>query len=116
MALRMGLTAWFGQLLWVLLLAQCLHVFTFAIQHTVCIAWLSQHFPGRLRGRGQALYAVIGYGFTGVLGALGGAALSTRLGLQTVFWVAIPVALLGLLCALMLRSAAQNHTHKPVAA
>ena len=116
MALRMGLTAWFGQLLWVLLLAQCLHVFTFAIQHTVCIAWLSQHFPGRLRGRGQALYAVIGYGFTGVLGALGGAALSTRLGLQTVFWVAIPVALLGLLCALMLRSAAQNHTHKPAAA
>jgi PPP family 3-phenylpropionic acid transporter len=116
MALRMGLTAWFGQLLWVLLLAQCLHVFTFAIQHTVCIAWLSQHFPGRLRGRGQALYAVIGYGFTGVLGALGGAALSTRLGLQTVFWVAIPVALLGLLCALMLRSAAQSHTHKPAAA
>ena len=116
MALRMGLTAWFGQLLWVLLLAQCLHVFTFAIQHTVCIAWLSQHFPGRLRGRGQALYAVIGYGFTGVLGALGGAALSTRLGLQTVFWVAIPVALLGLLCALMLRSAAQHHTHKPAAA
>ena len=116
MALRMGLTAWFGQLLWVLLLAQCLHVFTFAIQHTVCIAWLSQHFPGRLRGRGQALYAVIGYGFTGVLGALGGAALSTRLGLQTVFWVAIPVALLGLLSALMLRSAAQHHTHKPAAA
>ncbi len=116
MALRMGLTAGFGQVLWVLLLAQCLHVFTFAIQHTVCIAWLSQHFPGRLRGRGQALYAVIGYGFTGVLGALGGAALSTRLGLQTVFWVAMPVALLGLLCALMLRSAAQNHTHKPAAA
>jgi len=116
MALRMGLTAWFGQLLWVLLLTQCLHVFTFAIQHTVCIAWLSQHFPGRLRGRGQALYAVIGYGFTGVLGALGGAALSTRLGLQTVFWVAIPVALLGLLCALMLRSAAQHHTHKPATA
>jgi PPP family 3-phenylpropionic acid transporter len=115
MALRMGMTAWYGQVLWVLLLAQCLHVFTFAIQHTVCIAWLSQHFPGRLRGRGQALYAVIGYGFTGVLGALGGAALSTRLGLEAVFWVAIPVALLGLLCALMLRSAAQHHTHKPAA-
>ena len=99
MAMRMGLTAWYGQLLPVLLLAQCLHVFTFAIQHTVCIAWLSQHFPGRLRGRGQALYAVIGYGFTGVLGALGGAALSTHWGLQTVFIAAIPVAVLALLCA-----------------
>jgi len=116
MALRMGMTAWYGQVLWVLLLAQCLHVFTFAIQHTVCIAWLSQHFPGRLRGRGQALYAVIGYGFTGVLGALGGAALSTRLGLEAVFWVAIPVALLGLLCALMLRRAAKHHPHIPATA
>ena len=116
MALRMGMTAWYGQVLWVLLLAQCLHVFTFAIQHTVCIAWLSQHFPGRLRGRGQALYAVIGYGFTGVLGALGGAALSTRLGLEAVFWVARPVALLGLLCALMLRRAAQHHPHIPATA
>ncbi len=116
MALRMGMTAWYGQVLWVLLLAQCLHVFAFAIQHTVCIAWLSQHFPGRLRGRGQALYAVIGYGFTGVLGALGGAALSTRLGLEAVFWVAIPVALLGLLCALMMRRAAQHHPHIPATA
>jgi PPP family 3-phenylpropionic acid transporter len=111
MSLRMGMTAWYGQWLPVLLLAQCLHVFTFAIQHTVCIAWLSQHFPGRLRGRGQALYAVIGYGFTGVLGALGGAALSTHWGLQTVFMAAIPVALLALLCAVgLLRASRQQPT------
>ena len=108
MAFRMGLTAWYAQVLWVLLLAQCLHVFTFAIQHTVCIAWLSQHFPGRLRGRGQALYAVIGYGFTGVLGALGGAALSTHWDLQTVFMAAIPVALLALLCAVGLLRASRQ--------
>jgi predicted MFS family arabinose efflux permease len=50
------------------------------------------------------------------LGALGGAALSTRLGLEAVFWVAIPVALLGLLCALMLRRAAQHHPHIPATA
>ncbi|NBW54251.1 MAG: MFS transporter, partial [Betaproteobacteria bacterium] len=109
MGLRMGMTAWYGQCLPVLLLAQCLHVFTFAIQHTVCIAWLSQHFPGRLRGRGQALYAVIGYGFTGVMGALGGAALSTRFGLQTVFLAAIPVALMALVCALGLLRASRRH-------
>jgi PPP family 3-phenylpropionic acid transporter len=111
MSLRMGMTAWYGQWLPVLLLAQCLHVFTFAIQHTVCIAWLSQHFPGRLRGRGQALYAVIGYGFTGVLGALGGAALSTHWGLQTVFMAAIPVALLALLCAVGLLRASRRHAN-----
>ena len=116
MALRMGITAWWGHVLWVLLLAQCMHVFTFAIQHTVCIAWLSQHFPGRLRGRGQALYAVIGYGFTGVLGALGGAALSTRFGLQAVFLMAMPVSLMGLMCAFMLKRTAQHHSHKPATA
>ena len=55
MALRMGLTAGFP-LMWPLLLAQALHAITFAAHHTVCIALLSHHFPGRLRGRGQALY------------------------------------------------------------
>jgi PPP family 3-phenylpropionic acid transporter len=50
------------------------------------------------------LYAVIGYGFTGVIGALGGAALSTRFGLQQGFVMAMPVALLALLCAFKLKS------------
>jgi 4-aminobutyrate aminotransferase/(S)-3-amino-2-methylpropionate transaminase len=53
--------------------------------------------------------AGIGYGFTGVLGALGGAALSTHWGLQTVFWAAIPVALLALLCAVGLLRASRRH-------
>jgi predicted MFS family arabinose efflux permease len=39
---------------------------------------------------------------------LGGAALSTRYGLQTVFWAAMPIALLGVLSALMLRRSAQQ--------
>jgi PPP family 3-phenylpropionic acid transporter len=104
MVLRMGMTDFYAPVLPVLLLAQCLHVFTFAVQHTVSIAWLSQHFPGRLRGRGQALYAVIGYGFTGVVGALGGAALSTHFGLQQVFVFAMPAAVLALLCAMQLQA------------
>jgi PPP family 3-phenylpropionic acid transporter len=62
------------------------------------------------------LYAVIGYGFTGVLGAMGGAAISTRMGLQSVFWAAMPISLLGLLCAFMLRRAAMHHPHKPATA
>jgi PPP family 3-phenylpropionic acid transporter len=33
-------------------------------------------FPGRLRGRGQALYTVFGYGIPGVLGGVAGGALS----------------------------------------
>ena len=79
-------------MLWVLLLAQALHALTFAANHTACIALLSHHFPGRLRGRGQALYTVIAYGFPGVLGGLLGGVMSDRLGLQSVYWASMVAA------------------------
>jgi len=94
MALRMGLTAQWANVLWVLLIAQALHALTFAANHTVCIALLSHHFPGRLRGRGQALYTVIAYGFPGVLGGLAGGLLSERFGLQSVYWLSLITALM----------------------
>ena len=99
MVLRMMLTTWAADWLWVLLFAQLLHALTFATQHTVCIALLSQHFPGRLRGRGQALYASIGYGVPGVLGALGGGALSDAWGLSSVYALSIATAMIACLCA-----------------
>jgi MFS transporter, PPP family, 3-phenylpropionic acid transporter len=98
-ALRMGITASAASVLGWLLLAQMLHALTFATHHTVCIALLSHHFPGRLRGRGQALYTVIGYGFPGVLGATLGGALSTQLGLVSVFWAALLTGLVATGCA-----------------
>jgi len=99
MVLRMVLTTWAADLLWALLFAQILHALTFATHHTACIALLSHHFPGRLRGRGQALYASIGYGVPGVLGALCGAALSDAYGLSSVYACSIATALLACLCA-----------------
>ena len=99
MTLRMGMTAQWADVLWVLLLAQALHALTFAANHTVCVALLSHYFPGRLRGRGQALYTVIAYGFPGVLGGLVGGLLSDRLGLQSVYWVSMATALLATLAA-----------------
>ena len=99
MLLRMLMTAGWADVLWLLLLAQALHALTFAAHHTVCVALLSQHFPGRLRARGQALYTVIGYGITGLLGALAGGALSNRFGLGSVFWAAAVASALALVCA-----------------
>jgi PPP family 3-phenylpropionic acid transporter len=84
-------------------LAQALHAITFAAHHTVCIALLSHHFPGRLRGRGQALYTVVGYGLPGVLGGLGGGLLSSAFGLASVFWLSAACALVAMGCALRLR-------------
>ena len=95
--LEEGMTA-FGAELWVLVMAQCLHSITFAAQHTACIALISRYFPGRLRGRGQALYSLIGYGLSGVIGGLGGAALASRFGYASVFWAASAAAVLTALC------------------
>lgn len=102
-ALRMALTA--GGAAWwpVLLLAQLLHACTFATHHTVCIAWLSRHFPGRLRGRGQALYSVLAYGVPGVIGGTLGGVISGRWGLISVFWACAGSALLAVACATRLR-------------
>jgi PPP family 3-phenylpropionic acid transporter len=109
MVLRMGLTASSAQVLVLLLLAQALHALTFATHHTVCIALLSQHFSGRLRGRGQALYTVIGYGFPGVIGGLAGGMLSTHYGLASVYWASMLISALAVACAL----GAWRHHHAP---
>jgi PPP family 3-phenylpropionic acid transporter len=103
MALRMGITAGLPLVWPLLLLAQAVHAITFAAHHTVCIALLSQHFPGRLRGRGQALYSVLGYGLPGVLGGVGGGFLSSAFGLASVFWLSMGCALVATGCALRLR-------------
>jgi MFS transporter, PPP family, 3-phenylpropionic acid transporter len=97
-ALRFCAVAAFGQQAWVLLLTQCVHPLTFAAQHTACIAVISRHFPGRLRGRGQALYAVLGYGASGVLGGVAGGALSSAYDFAAVFWAAGAAAVLSALC------------------
>jgi MFS transporter, PPP family, 3-phenylpropionic acid transporter len=100
MVLRLGLTAASASVLVVLVLAQALHALTFAAHHAVCIAWLSAHFPGQLRGRGQALYTVIGYGFPGVIGALAGGNLIASYGLASVYWASTGMSLIALGCAI----------------
>lgn len=82
-----------------------LHAITFAAHHSVCIALLSEHFPARLRGRGQALYAVLGYGLSGVVGGLLGGLISTRWGVGSVFWLAAAMALLACGAAWRMRAA-----------
>ena len=100
MVLRMGITASSASVLTALLLAQALHALTFAAHHTVCIALLSRHFTGRLRGRGQALYTVIAYGLPGVLGGLAGGVLSSKYGLSSVFWASVATSVIATACAL----------------
>lgn len=93
--LRFAVTAGLGGSLLALGLAQLLHVVTFAAQHLACIVLINRYFPGPLRGRGQALYTVIGYGASGVIGGLAGGWLSTHLGFEAVYWAATVAAALG---------------------
>ncbi|PWQ83140.1 MFS transporter, partial [Stenotrophomonas maltophilia] len=74
---RMAMTGVAGQWLAAILFAQLLHGLSFAAHHTTCIALVTRHFPGRLRGRGQALFTVVGYGIGGVAGVLAGGALAS---------------------------------------
>jgi MFS transporter, PPP family, 3-phenylpropionic acid transporter len=97
-ALRLAAVAGFGSFAWVLVLSQVTHAVTFAAQHTACIAVVNRHFPGRLRGRGQALYAVLGYGASGVIGGVAGGALSDAFGFAAVFWAGSAAALLAAGC------------------
>ena len=97
-ALRFALIAAFGGHALVLVAAQFLHAITFAAQHSACIAVISRHFPGRLRGRGQALYAVLGYGASGVVGGIAGGALSEVYGFASVFLAASVVSLVAAWC------------------
>jgi PPP family 3-phenylpropionic acid transporter len=91
--LRFVATAAGGAYAPVLLLAQLMHAVTFAAHHATCIALVHRYFPGRLRGRGQALYTTLGYGLSGVLGGVGGGWLISHLGFAAVFWAASACAL-----------------------
>ena len=96
---RMALTGGAADWLPALFLAQVLHALTFATHHTACIAMVTEHFPGRLRGRGQALFTVIGYGLGGVVGVVAGGALASRFGFEAMYAAAAVLAVAGTLCA-----------------
>jgi MFS transporter, PPP family, 3-phenylpropionic acid transporter len=91
-ALRFALIAAFAGQVAILVVAQLLHALSFAAQHSACIAVIARHFPGRLRSRGQALYTILGYGVSGVVGGVAGGALSESLGFAAVFWAASAVS------------------------
>ena len=54
----------------VMILAQLLHAASFGLYHAVAIHLIHRFFPGRLTGRGQAIYSSISFGAGGAMGAL----------------------------------------------
>jgi len=103
---RMALIAGAGHWFAALLLAQVLHALSFATHHTACMAMVNKHFPGRMRGRGQALFTVTGYGFGGVIGVLAGGAVADRFGFELMYVLATVLAVVATACALKVRKLA----------
>lgn len=69
-AVRFAAIGWAVELLAVLAVAQLLHAATFGVFHAASIAAVHRLFPGRIAGRGQAVYTSLTYGAGGAAGTL----------------------------------------------
>ncbi|MGM0552468.1 MAG: MFS transporter [Pseudomonadota bacterium] len=68
--LRWGLLAAVPDSLGMLLFIQILHAASYGVYHAAAISLIHYFFPGRLQGRGQALYSSLAFGLGGAMGSL----------------------------------------------
>jgi PPP family 3-phenylpropionic acid transporter len=97
--LRWWMIATYVDHLGALLFAQSLHAASFGLFHASAIHLIHGLFPGRLQGRGQALYSSLSFGLGGAVGSLASGYIWTRLGAQWVYYLAAALALAGFLAA-----------------
>jgi len=100
-ALRWILTALFVDSLPVLLFSQLLHAASYGLFHATAIHMVYSMFPGRLQGRGQALYASFSFGLGGAVGALFSGYVWEGWGASWSFGMAAIISLLALLIAVL---------------
>ena len=98
-AIRWYLLAYFANVLPLLLLVQILHAISFGLFHAAAIHLVHDLFPGRLQGRGQALYAGLCFGLGGVVGNLFSGYAWEPLGSTVTFLASGFVALIGSMIA-----------------
>ena len=81
--------------LWLLLVAQSLHAFTFGSFHAASVEVITQFFNGRHQAKGQAIYNSVAYGIGGTIGGLAGGYALQYWGGETTFLLAAIFPLLG---------------------
>ena len=74
LSLALGSMRWlligaYPDVVWLVIVLQLLHAFTFGAIHSVSIEFIRRWFPGKLSGRGMALYSGCVFGIGGSLGA-----------------------------------------------
>jgi len=95
-ALRWWLIGAFVDSLWLLVFAQVLHAASFGLYHAVGIQLFHQFFPGRLQGRGQALYSSISFGAGLSLGSWLSGIMWEQISPLSTFYMAAVMSLLGI--------------------
>ncbi|WP_018953196.1 MFS transporter [Thioalkalivibrio sulfidiphilus] len=98
-AVRWWLLASLPQLLPVMLLTQVMHAASYGLYHAAAISLIHEFFPGRLQGRGQALYSSLSFGLGGALGSLASGHVWDGIGPHWVYIMASGLAALGLIVA-----------------
>ncbi len=78
-----------------ILIAQCLHAFTFGSFHVASVEVITQFFNGRHQAKGQAIYNSIAYGVGGAVGGLAGGFAMQAWGGEYTFMLAAVFPLLG---------------------
>ena len=63
------MTGSFADVIWVLVMVQCIHALSFGLYHSVSIQFIHQHFNDDQQNRGQAIYIGGVYGLGGAIGA-----------------------------------------------
>jgi MFS transporter, PPP family, 3-phenylpropionic acid transporter len=68
-AIRWYLTGFYGDIPWILVLAQIAHAAGFGLYHSASMQFIQQHFASNEQNRGQAIYIGGVYGIGGAIGA-----------------------------------------------
>ena len=98
--LRWLLIALFADEIMALLVAQLMHAASYGLFHASAIHMVYRMFPGRLQGRGQALYASFSFGLGGALGAFYSGYVWEAWGASWSFGLAALIALLAFIISL----------------
>lgn len=77
--------------LWILLIVQTMHAASYGLFHAAAIELVHHFFPGRLQGRGQALYSSLSFGLGNALGSWAAGHLWTQIGPQATYLSAASV-------------------------
>lgn len=94
-----------------LFLAQTLHAATYGLFHASAIHLIHHRFPGRLQGRGQALYSGLSFGAGGAIGSLLSGYGWEYLGATPTFYAAAVVVGIGWLLALLYMREETHESH-----